>query len=234
MTSPLRIKQLAQQDRPRERLARLGSEALTDVELLAILLRTGTKERGVLELAHKLLADFGGLENLVKADAKDLMKMEGIKLAKATQLVAALALAKRLSQAKVDQKVLLDSPRAVADLLREEVRAYEVEKFFVLLLNTKNELMRMPVEVTSGTLNASLVHAREVFRRAVKEGAAAVLLAHNHPSGDTTPSSEDIRITRQLFEAGKILGIEVLDHIILGQARNDRPDYISLKELGYL
>ena len=140
--------------------------------------------------------------------------MEGIKLAKATQLVAALALAKRLSQAKVDQKVLLDSPRAVADLLREEVRAYEVEKFFVLLLNTKNELMRMPVEVTSGTLNASLVHAREVFRRAVKEGAAAVLLAHNHPSGNSEPSQEDLAITKQLTEAGKILGIPVYDHII--------------------
>ena len=234
MTSPLRIKQIPQHDRPRERLARLGPDALTDAELLAVLLRTGTKERGVLELAHKLLCDFGGLESLVKADAKDLMKMEGIKLAKATELVAALALAKRLCQVKVDRRVLLDSPRAVADLLREEVRAYEVEKFFVLLLNTKNELVRAPVEVTSGTLNASLVHAREVFRRAIKEGAAAVLLAHNHPSGDPTPSSEDIRITRQLFEAGKILGIEVLDHIILGQARDGRPDYISLQELGLM
>ena len=129
---------------------------------------------------------------------------------------------------------MLDSPGAVATLLREDFRRYNVEKFYVMLLDTKNRLTRDPIEVTSGTLNASLVHAREVFRKAVKEGAASVLLAHNHPSGDPTPSSEDVRITRQLVEAGKILGIEVMDHIILGQARDGRADYVSLKEMGLM
>ncbi len=230
---PSSMKEIAAHDRPRERLARLGADALKEEELLAILLRTGTKELGVLEFARKLLHDFGGLENLVKAEVSDLLKIKGIGLAKATELAAALGLARKLRKWEAPKRELLDSPRAVADYLREEVRPYKVEKFLALLLNTKHELIRKE-EVTSGTLNASLVHAREVFRRAVKEGAASVLLAHNHPSGDPTPSSEDVRITKQLVEAGKILGIEVVDHVILGQKRDGREDYVSLREMGLM
>lgn len=227
------MREVAAHERPRERLARLGADALKEEELIAILLRTGTKEMGVLELAQKLLRDFGGLENLVKADVADLKKVKGIKLAKATELAAALNLAKRLWKLPRPQRPTMDSPRAVADYLREEVRPYHVEKFYALLLNTKHELIRSE-EVASGTLNACIVHAREVFRRAVKEGAAFVLLAHNHPSGDPAPSTEDVRVTQQLVEAGKILGIEVLDHVILGAPSGGRDGYVSLRETGLM
>jgi DNA repair protein RadC len=233
MDDPLLIKDLARTERPRERLLAEGPEALSNAELLAILLRTGTKGRSALHVAQAVLVRARTLEGLARSSVPDLCTVPGIGRDKAVTLQAALCLARRVAREVQTEAPLLDTPERVADLLREENRCFEVERFQVVLVNTRRRLLRVE-RLATGTLDTLLVHPREVFRAAIAANAAAVILVHNHPSGDPTPSEADLRVTRDLIRAGQVLKIEVLDHIILGRRVTDRPhDYVSLRELGY-
>jgi len=228
-----RIKEMPVHLRPRERLVEVGPDALTPAELTAILLRTGWKGGSALEVASELLRCFGSLNCLARASLEELCRIQGVGRDKAIALSAAFALARRLARELQEEGLVLDTPERVADLLREENRRYEVETFQAVLVNTRRRLMRV-VRLSQGTLDTLLVHPREVFRAAIAHGAAALILAHNHPSGDPMPSEADIKVTRDLIRAGQLLKIEVLDHLILGAATTNRPrDYVSLRELGY-
>jgi len=229
----IRIQDLPEQERPRERLLACGADALKDTELLAIILRTGTKGSSALDVAQQLLKNFQNLGRLASASLDDLRSTAGVGKDKAIALKAAFTLAQRMAREMNNEPPMLDTPERVADLLREENRFYDVENFQVLLLNTRRKLIKVD-RISQGTLDSILVHPREVFKTAIKSGAAAVILVHNHPSGDPTPSESDIRVTRDLIRAGQLLKIEVLDHIILGRATLERPrDFVSLRELGY-
>jgi len=221
-------------DRPRERLASLGPDCLRDAEVVAILLRTGTKATPVTTVAERLLQTFDhSLTRLAAATATDIRKVAGIGLDKAVTLKAAFELARRMSQETRREMPLLDTPERVADLLREDMRHLEVETFHLLLVNTRRRMIAKEC-LAQGTLDTLLIHPREVFRRAIAANAAAIILAHNHPSGDPSPSEADIRVTRDLIRAGQLLKIEVLDHVILGHRTTERPrDFTSLRELGY-
>ena len=233
MATNLRIHDLPAQERPRERLLAAGADALKDTELLAILLRTGTKGLSALDVAQQLLVRFDNLESLARASVDDLQLTAGIGRDKAIALKAAFTLAQRMAKQIRNDSPLLDTPDRVAELLREENRLLDVENFQVLLLNTRRKLMRID-RISQGTLDSILVHPREVFKNAIKAGAAAIVLVHNHPSGDPTPSESDIKVTRDLIRAGQLLKIDVLDHVILGRATRERPrDFVSLRELGY-
>jgi DNA repair protein RadC len=233
MTTGIRIKDLPKNDRPRERLAELGADALRHAELIAILLRTGMKGRSAIEIADELFHKFKSLDALSRASLEDLRSTKGIGPDKAIALKAAFSLARRLVRELQGEEPVLDSPERIADFLREENRAYEVEQFQAVLLNTRRKLIRVDL-ISQGLLDSLLVHPREVFKRAIAANASALVLVHNHPSGDPTPSEADIRATRDLIRAGQLLKIEVLDHIILGRrtAENGR-DYVSLRELGF-
>lgn len=228
------IRETPQHERPRERLATLGADKLRESELLAILLRTGTRATSVVSVADQLLHAFGhSLAQLAGATPQDLRRVAGIGLDKAVTLKAAFELARRLSQEAHRDPPLLDAPERVADYLREECRTLRVETFFVILVNTRRRLIACE-RLSQGTLDTLLVHPREVFRPAISANASAVLLAHNHPSGDPTPSEADVKTTRDMIRGGQILRIEVLDHVILGRRTEERPrDYTSLRELGY-
>lgn len=227
------IQDLPAQERPREKLAAHGADALGNQELIAILLRTGTKGVSAIEVAQQLLKRFQSLENLAKASIDDLRKTKGIGRDKAIALKSAFTLARRMAREIRNEAPLLDTPERVADLLREEMRLENVERFQVLLLNTRRRLILVD-KLSQGTLDSLLVHPRDVFRSAITSNAAAIVLAHNHPSGDPTPSESDIKVTRDLIRAGQLLKIEVLDHVIVGRATQERnKDYVSLRELGY-
>jgi DNA repair protein RadC len=232
-TTNLRIKDLPDAERPRERLLLHGADALRNAELVAILLRTGMKGVSAIQIAEQLIQKFVTLENLAKASLDDIRKTKGIGRDKAIALKSAFTLARRMAQELQRDMPLLDNPNTIADLLREDNRMYEVENFQVVLLNTRRRLIRVE-QISQGTLDTILVHPREVFKTAIAAGAAAIVLAHNHPSGDPSPSEADIKVTRDLIRAGQLLKIEVLDHIILGRATHERPrDFVSLRELGY-
>ncbi|MFC1497035.1 DNA repair protein RadC [Verrucomicrobiota bacterium] len=218
---------------PREELDRVGVEHVSDVVLLSVILRSGVHGMNVVELAVQLLKDYGSFTELTKASIDELASVKGMGKVKAQVLMAALEIAKRLSLESVPERCRIKTPEDAACLLREEVRTLEREVFWILMLDTRNHLKRVPVDVTRGLLDASLIHPREVFREAIRSMAAAVVLIHNHPSGDCTPSAEDIRITKQLVAAGQIVDIKVLDHVILGKkAGNDKNDFLSLREQG--
>lgn len=225
------IAEMPGHERPRERLLAHGPSALKTAELLAILLRTGTHDRSALDVATALLQRCGGdLVRLAAAPVAELCKVRGIGQAKALELRAAFDLARRLQAAFGADKVRLPGPSDVADLLRDELRGKEKEEFHVLLLDAKNGLLRHEI-VTVGLVDRSHIHAREVFRSAIREGCARVLLAHNHPSGDPTPSAPDIECTRNLVNAGKIIGIDVIDHVVIGTRTASRPrDWLSFRE----
>jgi DNA repair protein RadC len=233
MQASIRIKDLPGRERPRERLAEQGADALRNAELIAILLRTGVQGVSAIQVAEELLRRFETLDQLARASLDELRKTKGIGRDKAIALKSAFTLAQRMAQEiRVDQP-LLDNPARVADLLREENRLYEVEQFQVVLLNTRRKLIRVE-RISQGTLDTLLVHPREVFKLAIAANAAAIIMVHNHPSGDPTPSEADIKVTRDLIRAGQILKIEVIDHIILGRRSEQQPkDFVSLKELGY-
>lgn len=224
----LTIKDLPQQERPRERMKELGAEKLSNAELLAIILRTGHHEETALHLAERILSQAGGLRYLPDFTLEELQQIKGIGLAKAVQIKAAVELGRRLASALRPETLSLNSPWQVAEFLMEEMRYYPKEYFKVILLNTKNQIISIE-DISVGSLNSSIVHPREIFNLPVKKSAASVILIHNHPSGDPTPSREDMEVTRRLVEAGKILGISVLDHIIVGEKR-----YISFKEKGLM
>lgn len=233
MTSYL-IREMPAQERPRERLARLGAEAVGNAELLAILLRTGMKNLSAVQLAEQLLKRYRNLDALARAPLKELAEIKGVGQTKAIQLKAAFELARRLSQHQDDGPRLVTTPAEAAGLVREEMRLLDRESFRVILLNTKNAFLKT-CPVSLGSLNASIVEPREVFKDAIGASAAGMILAHNHPSGDPTPSSEDIAITKRLVKAGELLGITVHDHIILGRrAAGREQDFVSLKEIGLM
>lgn len=229
------IADLPAHERPRERLCCQGAEALSDAELLAILLRTGTRDRSVLDLARDVLAAAEGcLVRLAATSLTDLARIRGIGRAKAVEIQAAFALAKRLHGAVGGELFRIQNPSDVADLLREKLRGLPQEEFHVLLLDTRNGVLRDEC-ATVGLVDRSQVHAREVFRLAIRENCSRIILSHNHPSGDPTPSPQDIEATRTLVSAGKVIGIEVLDHIVLGTRTPSRPrDFVSFREANLL
>jgi len=222
----LTIKDLPTDERPRERLARAGEGALSTVELLAIILRTGVGGENVLILAARLLSRSGGLPGLARASFAELVAERGLGKAKTAQLKAALELGRRILLAAPEDRFIVRSPADVAQLLMAEMAHLEQEHFRVLYLDTRNRLLGSET-VYVGNLNASHIRVSEVFRDAVKRNCAAIIVVHNHPSGDPTPSPEDVEVTRQLVEAGDLLDIEVLDHLIIGQQR-----FVSLRERG--
>jgi DNA repair protein RadC len=228
-----RIKDMAEQDRPRERLMAEGAEALSSAELVAILLRTGRQGFSAVDIARQLLARFQTLDRLARATVEELRGIKGIGRDKAIALKSAFTLAQRMARELQLEAPVLDNPDRIADLLREENRLYEAEQFQVLLLNTRRRLIRIE-RLARGTLDTVLVHPRDVFKLAIAGNASAVVLVHNHPSGDPSPSEADIRVTRDLIRAGQLLKIDVLDHVILGRRSVERGrDYVSLRELGY-
>ena len=214
-------------------MAKLGVDALRDAELVAILLRTGLPGRSVVQVADELVSKFGRLNQLASASVGDLCSVKGIGKDKAVTLKAAFTLAQRMARELHGESPLMDEPEKVAGLLREEMRDYEVEHFEILLLNTRRRLIRKEL-VSKGTLDATVVHPRDVFKSAIAANASAVILVHNHPSGDPQPSESDVRITRDLIRAGQLLKIDVLDHVIIARRTESRErDYVSLRELGY-
>jgi len=228
-----RVGDLPPRQRPREEMDRLGSEHVSDHVLLAVLLRSGVRGISVVELARRLLHRYGTLTALAQASVEELAAVPGMGRVKAQVLRAALELARRLSEERLPPKRPVRTPNDVADLLREQARTLEEEAFWVLLLDARNRLKTRPLVLTRGLLNASLIHPREAFREAVRFAGAAVVFAHNHPSGDPTPSAQDIRMTKQLVEAGRIVDIAVLDHIILGKpSRGGGGEYFSMREAG--
>jgi len=219
------IKELPAVERPREKLMRYGPGFLSNGELISILIGTGTKELSALTLANRVLAmEEGGLPFLADCTYEELCCIEGIGEAKSCQILAAIELGRRISSAPRKDRVTVGSPKDVADLYMEEMRRRPKEYFKVLYLNTKNEITAGE-DASVGNLNSSIVHPREVFRNAVKKGAAAIIVVHNHPSGNPAPSQNDLDITKRLVAAGELMGIPVLDHLIIGDG-----NYISLKE----
>lgn len=222
------IKDVPREDRPRERMIDLGASHLSNQELLAILLGSGTKKESVMELSNRLLVHFEGIMLLKDATIEELTAIRGIGVAKAVLLLSAIEMGKRMQKMKPVERYMIRSPEDGADFVMEEMRDLKQEHFICLFLNTKNQVLHRQT-IFIGSLNASIVHPREVFKEAVKRSAASIICAHNHPSGDPTPSQEDIQVTRRLKECGKMIGIELLDHLVIGDRK-----FISLKEKGYL
>ena len=216
------IRDLPREERPRERLISLGAHHLSDVELVAILLGSGSRTLTAIELARELLGE-QGLRVLVESSVEDLAEQPGIGMAKACSLKSAAEIARRLSSRR-QSRARIKSPGDVGQLLMEDMRYLDREHFRVILLNSKNQVLGIE-SVAVGSLNSAIVHPREIFKLPVKRSAAAVILVHNHPSGDPTPSQEDVEVTRRLVEVGNLLGIEVLDHIVIGDNC-----YLSLRE----
>jgi len=221
------IKDMPETMRPREKLLKNGEMSLSDAELLAIVLGMGTRNVSALELANFLLAKYKGLRGLKEACLEELIGERGIGPAKAVGIKAAIGLGRRLAL-DVQEKIPIKSPEDVKNIVMEEMRYFDREHFRSLYLDRKGGLMVME-DVSIGSLHSSIVHPREVFKTAVKKSAASIILVHNHPSGDPTPSKEDIDVTNRLIEAGKIMGIEVLDHIVIGEGT-----YCSLKARGLI
>lgn len=220
------IRDLPQEERPRERLRKLGARAMSTGELLAITLRTGVGGENVLRLAERLLVHFSGLPGIARASHSELCEVKGIGPAKAVEIKAALELGRRLLAAAPEERERVTSPADAANLLMSEMMFLEKEHLRLILLDTRNRVLNTPT-VYVGSLNASVVRVGELFRAAIRENAAALIVVHNHPSGDPSPSPEDVHVTRQIRQAGELLDIEVLDHIVIGRQR-----YVSLKERG--
>ena len=223
--SPL-IRDLDIHERPRERLIKLGERSLSNAELLGIIMRTGVGGENVVRLAERTLVFSGGLPGLARLSITEIMEIKGIGEVKAVEIKAALELGRRLIASSPQEKPKISSPADAANLLMSEMSLLEQEHLRLLLLDTRNNVLASPT-VYVGSLNTSVIRVAELFRAALKENAAAIIVAHNHPSGDPSPSPEDINVTKQIVKAGEIIDIEVLDHIIIGQQR-----YVSLKERG--
>ena len=230
--SPVRysvgIKELPSDERPRERLAKYGPQALSTSELLAIVLRTGTRERSAISLAQEILKEHKGLRGVANASVDELARTKGIGVVKGVQIAACVELGRRLAEDSRHQLDIIQSPGDAANLFKHRMRDESKEFFEALLLDSKNRVLKR-VTVSIGSLNNSIVHPREVFKQAIAASAAGIIVAHNHPSGDPTPSAEDRMVTARLVECGKLVGIDVLDHLIIGDNR-----WLSLKELGMM
>jgi DNA repair protein RadC len=222
----LTIKDLPSSERPRERLLHYGAGALSTGELLAIILRTGTQNENVIQLSHRLLVTFDSLAGLAQASTAELVSAKGLGPAKVAQLRAALELGRRMLVQSPEERPQIRSPADAANLLLSEMSLLEQEHLRVILLDTKNRVLDTPT-IYMGSLNTSLIRVGELFREAIRANCASLIVVHNHPSGDPTPSPEDVAVTRQIVEAGKLLDVEVLDHLILGRGR-----FVSLKERG--
>jgi len=231
MTS-LKIRELPEQDRPREKLAGSGAASLTDAELIAILLRTGMQGANAVEIARRLLARHGSLAALARCNVKELAKEKGIGPTKAVQLAAAFALGARLARETISRQKL-DNPELIYEMLGPEMRALSKESLRVILLDTKHHLLRVE-EVSLGSLNETVAHPREIFRPAIAHSAYGVIVVHNHPSGDPTPSSADRQMTTRLAESARLLQIHLLDHVIIGAPREGYPPYFSFREHGMI
>lgn len=221
------IKELANNQKPRERLINNGSAHLSDVELLAVLINTGRKGFSSLDIANELLKSVESLKQLKALSINDLNKVKGIGLYKALILKAAFELGERMHSGSLEEKIQITSPQDVANFMMGKMEHLTQEKFIVLFLNSKNVIIKQKT-IFIGTLNSSVIHPREIFSEAIKCASNAIVVLHNHPSGDTTPSKEDIRATNRLRECGEILGIDLLDHIIIGDHT-----YMSMVEDGY-
>ena len=222
----LMVRDVPKEERPRERLIKEGAEALSNQELLSIILRTGSRQESVIQLAQRVLHEFEGLRQLRAATLEELIAIKGIGKTKAVEIQATLELGKRMLNEGDEERYVIRSPQDGANYVMEDMRFLTQEHFVALYLNTKNQVIHRQT-VFIGSLNASIVHPREVFKEALKRSAASIICFHNHPSGDPTPSREDIDVTKRLVECGLLLGIDVLDHIIIGDRK-----FVSLKEKG--
>ncbi len=218
--APLRLRDMAAGERPQERLETYGAKALSDTELLAMLLRSGSKSLDVIGLSSRLIAEAGSLAGLLTWTENDFKKLNGIGRVKALQLITVMEVARRVLMQKGDTAPVFDTPEKVCDYFRPIAAGIEVEKFWALCLNRKNRLIKQ-AEVSSGTATSSLAHPREVFREAIRVSAAAVICVHNHPSGDPMPSADDCELTKRLREASRAVGIDMLDHVIIGRPAAD-------------
>ena len=227
--SNLKIKDIPQDERPKEKLLTCGAETLSNSELLALILRTGTKGENVLELSSRLLGELEGLDGILNTNFNDIMLIKGIKEGKASQILALAELFKRFKTLKSKRKnVKITSPKDLADLLMGEMNELNQEILKVILLSTKNTIIGVK-DIFKGSLNTSVVHPREIFKEAINKNSASIIISHNHPSGDPTPSKEDINITLRVKECGNIIGIPLIDHIIIGNNK-----FVSLKERGLI
>ncbi len=223
----LRIIDMPAEDRPRNRLLKCGATSLSNPELLSLILRTGSVQENALNLAHRLLSRYN-LQQLSSLYPAQLMNIHGIKESKAAEIAACFELSRRLESFSASDRKKINSPEDVYRIVRPRLREQKKESFIEFCLDTKNNIIREDV-ISTGSLNANIVHPREVFKTALIESAAHIIVAHNHPSGDPEPSKEDIDITKKLVEAGKIMGIEVLDHVIIGEGR-----HFSMKAAGHI
>ncbi|WP_294350172.1 DNA repair protein RadC [uncultured Clostridium sp.] len=228
MDNNLKISNIPKDERPREKLIKFGPESLSNKELLAVILRCGTRGENILSLSDRILSEVSGLDGLLNISFDDAMKIKGIKEGKASQILALSELFKRFNTLRANSIISISKPQDVADMLINEMKSLNQEVLKLLVLNTKNKIIKIK-DVFKGTLNSSIVHPREIYSEAIKSGGASIIICHNHPSGDPTPSGEDINITLRIKECGNIIGINLLDHIIVGDKK-----YISLKEKGII
>jgi DNA repair protein RadC len=224
--SSYRITDIVESDRPRERLAQLGAQALSNAELIAILLRVGVQGENAVQVGQRLLQDLGGLHGLHQASFSDVCAQHGLGEAKTAQIKAAIELGRRLAAQEPDERTVIHSPGDAAELVRYEMGALQQEHLRVILLDTRNRVLAIE-KLYVGSLNASTVRVGELFRPAIQRSAAAIIVVHNHPSGDPSPSPEDVALTRAIVQSGKLLDIDVLDHLVIGHNR-----WVSLKERG--
>ncbi|MFO7815815.1 MAG: DNA repair protein RadC [Halanaerobiales bacterium] len=210
--------------RPREKIIKYGSSSLSTEELIALIIRTGYKSITAVELGNNLINKADGLKGIIDFTPEEFMKYKGIGIAKSTQLCAVIELSKRINSCKYQGEIVLNSSSDVASLMMSELRHLKQEHLYVIMMDVKNKMIAKEL-ITKGGLSSSVVHPREVFKIAIKKSSASIIVVHNHPSGDPTPSQNDIDVSKSLLSAGQILGIEVLDHIIIGDGK-----YISLKE----
>ncbi|GAB6169296.1 DNA repair protein RadC [Clostridium carnis] len=229
MNSNIKISDIPEEERPIEKLLLNGPEVLSNAELLAIILRTGTRGENVISLSTRILSELEGLDGLLNSNLKDMTSIKGIKNIKASQLMALTELFKRFNTLRSKRKSYkVSSPKDIAELLINEMSGLNQEILKLIMLDTKNNIIGVR-DIFKGSLNTSIVHPREIFSEAIKRNSASIIVCHNHPSGDTTPSKEDINITIRLKECSKIIGIDLLDHIIIGNKR-----FLSLKEKGII
>jgi DNA repair protein RadC len=224
--SVYRITDLAADERPRERLASLGPQALSSAELLAILLRVGVSGENAVQVGQRLLHDLGGLGGLQRVPFAELCDQRGLGEAKAAQIKAAIELGRRLTLESPEERPSVNSPADAAALVQYEMAGLEQEHLRALLLDARNRVLEI-AEIYRGSVNSSQIHIGEVFKPAIRRGATAVIVIHNHPSGNPAPSPDDVAVTRALVQAGKLLDVEVLDHLVIGQGK-----FVSLKERG--
>jgi DNA repair protein RadC len=220
-----RITDFVESERPRERLARLGPRSLSNAELLAILLRTGVTGENAVQVAQRLLESFGGVTGLHRAAFEEVCSQHGIGTAKAAQIKAALELGYRMKQESFE-KVAIHSPEEAVQLILHDMSVLEQEELWVILVDTRNQLISIE-DIYRGSLNSSQVRVGELFKKAIRRNAASIIVAHNHPSGDPTPSPDDIAVTRAIVEAGKLLDVDVLDHLVIGSGK-----FVSMKQRG--